>query len=78
MRKETNINVIEVQPKGSKLERKHALSPTFESGRVVFNKDCGSLIEELTNDNSKNDDLADACMYLIEELNKNNGNYIIY
>ena len=78
LRKETNINVIEVQPKGSKLERKHALSPIFESRRVVFNKDCGKLTEELTNDNSKNDDLADACMYLIEELNKNNGNYIIY
>lgn len=78
LRKETNINVVEVQPKGSKLQRKHALSPIFESRRVVFNKDCGRLIEELTNDNSKNDDLADACMYVIEELNKNNGNYIIY
>jgi predicted phage terminase large subunit-like protein len=77
LQRETNLHVIEVQPNGNKLQRKHALSPLFESGRVIFDSSCKLVIEELTNDNSKNDDVADACMYLIEKLNENSGEYII-
>lgn len=73
LKRETNFNIVEIQPKGSKLERKNACSPYFESGRVIINKDIQSkekLIEQLIFDQIKNDDALDVVMYAIEVLLK--------
>ena len=36
LKQQTNFNIVEIQPKGSKLERKHSISPFFESGRIII------------------------------------------
>lgn len=73
LKRETNFNIIEIQPKGSKLERKNASAPYFESGRIIINKNIKykeKLIEQLIFDQTKNDDALDVLMYAIEVLLK--------
>lgn len=73
LKRETNFNIIEIQPKGSKLERKNASSPYFESGRIIINNNIRykeKLIEQLIFDQTKNDDALDVVMYAIEVLLK--------
>lgn len=81
LKRETNLNVIETQPKGSKLERKHAVSPFFESGRVIIDKHINnkeSIVEQLIFDQTANDDLMDVIIASVEQLLKTNkGNYSI-
>lgn len=81
LKRETSFNIIEIQPKGSKLERKHACSPFFESGRVIINTEINykaKLIEQLIFDQVKNDDALDTVMYAVETLLKTNkGTYNI-
>lgn len=78
---ETNLNIIEIKPTVSKLERKHSCSPFFESGRIIINKNIKykeKLIEQLVFDNLKNDDALDVVMHSIEQLlMKSVGNYDI-
>lgn len=69
----TALNVIEKKVVGSKLERKHSVSPYFESGRIVINKQIKNkqtLIEQLIFDETKNDDALDVVMHSIEQLLK--------
>lgn len=79
LKRETNFNILETQPKGSKLERKHSISPFFESGRVFINKFIDNkqkLTEQLIFDNSKHDDISDTVTMSIEQLLKiGGGNY---
>ena len=81
LKRETGFNIIEIQPKGSKLERKHACSPFFESGRVIINTEIDNrakLIEQIIFDQLKNDDALDTVMYAIEtQLKTNKGTYNI-
>lgn len=73
LKRETSFNIIEIQPKGSKLERKHAASPFFESGRVIINKQIkhkDTLISQLIFDATKNDDALDVVMQAVEKLLK--------
>ena len=73
LKRETNFNIIEIQPKGSKNERKNSCSPYFESGRVLINNFINfktKLVEQLIFDNPKNDDLADVTLYAIEYMLK--------
>ena len=82
LKEETSFNIIEIQPKGSKLERKHSCSPYFESGRVIINKDIkykNDLIEQLVFDNTKHDDILDVVTMAVDNLLKiNRGVYNIY
>lgn len=79
LKRETNFNIIETQPKGSKLERKHSISPFFESGRVLINKYIDNkqkLTEQLIFDQNKNDDISDTVTMSVEQMLKTgNGNY---
>jgi predicted phage terminase large subunit-like protein len=79
LRRETNFNIIEIQPKGSKLERKHSVSPFFESGRVIINSGINfksDLIEQIIFDNTKNDDVMDVVSMAVDNLLKGkNGSY---
>lgn len=81
LKQQTNFNIVEIQPKGGKLERKHSCSPFFESGRVIINKNIANkekLIEQLIFDNTKNDDALDVVMQSVENLLKvNKGMYDI-
>lgn len=81
LRLETDLNVIEVSPTVSKLERKHSCSPFFESGRIIINKNIKhkqTLIEQIIFDATKNDDALDVVMHSIEQLLiKKVGNYDI-
>jgi predicted phage terminase large subunit-like protein len=81
LKQQTRFNIVEIQPKGSKLERKHAVSPFFEGGRVVINKNIKhkqTLIEQLIFDETRNDDALDVVMHAIEQLLKvNKGVYNI-
>lgn len=81
LKRETNFNIIEIQPKGSKNERKNSCSPYFESGRVFINNYVNhktKLVEQLIFDNPRHDDLADVTLYAIEYmLKKSSGSYNI-
>ena len=73
LKRETNFNIIETQPKGSKLERKHSASPYFESGRIFINRFINNkelLIEQLIFDQNKHDDICDALVMGVEVLIK--------
>lgn len=78
---ETDLNIIEIKPTVSKIERKHSCSPFFESGRIIINKNIKhkeTLIEQLIFDNTKHDDALDVVMHSIEQLlMKKKGNYDI-
>ena len=78
---ETDLNIIEIKPTVSKIERKHSCSPFFESGRIIINKNIKhkeTLIEQLIFDNTKHDDALDVVMHSIEQLlMKKRGNYDI-
>lgn len=68
---ETNFNIIELQVKSSKLERKNSVSPFFEGGRIIINKFINNkedLVSQLIFDNTKNDDILDTIMHSIETL----------
>jgi predicted phage terminase large subunit-like protein len=81
LKKETSFNIIEIQPKGAKLERKNAVSPYFEAGRIVINQYINyknEIIEQIIYDNTKHDDIMDVITYAIESLLKvNKGQYNI-
>lgn len=81
LRQQTAFNIIETQPKGSKLERKNSASPYFEGGRVIVNQYINyktELIEQLIFDNLKHDDIQDVVCMAVENLLKvNKGNYNI-
>lgn len=71
LKKTSTLNVIEMQPSGSKIQRKHAVSPYFESGRIIIENSIGfkeDLVEQLIYDQVKNDDALDVLMYAIEKL----------
>ncbi len=78
---ETDLNIIEIKPTVSKLERKHSCSPFFEAGRIIINKNIKNkhtLIEQLVFDSTKHDDALDVVMHSIEQLlMKRVGNYDI-
>lgn len=78
---ETDLNIVEIKPTVSKIERKHSCSPFFESGRIIINKNIKhkeTLIEQLIFDNTKHDDALDVVMHSIEQLlMKRVGNYDI-
>lgn len=79
--RETSLNIIELQVKSGKIERKHAVSPFFESGRIIINKYINNketIIEQLIFDNTKHDDVLDTIMHSIDVmLIKAIGNYSI-
>lgn len=81
LKQQTSFNIIEIQPKGSKLERKHSCSPYFESGRIIINRDIkykDDLIEQLIFDNTKHDDILDVVTMAIDNMLKvNKGVYHI-
>lgn len=81
LKQTSTLNVIEIQPKGSKLERKHSISPYFEGGRVIINsriKNKQMIIEQLIFDNTKNDDIMDVIIMAVDNLlKKNKANYNI-
>ena len=69
----TNFNVLELRAKESKLVRKHAVSPYFESGRVIMNKNIQhkqTLIEQLIFDNTRTDDALDVVMFLFIKIGR--------
>ena len=73
LRASTNFNVMEKQVKGDKIVRKHSVSPYFEAGRIIINKNIKhkqTLIEQLILDATKNDDALDVVMHSIEQLLK--------
>ena len=73
LKQTSTLNVIEIQPKGSKLERKHSISPYFEGGRVIINsriKNKQMIIEQLIFDNTKNDDIMDVIIMAVDNLLK--------
>jgi len=78
---ETDLNIIEIKPTVSKMERKHSCSPFFEAGRIIINKNIKhkqTLIEQLIFDSTKKDDALDVVMHAIEQLLiKRVGNYDI-
>lgn len=79
LKKETNFNIVEIQPKGSKIERKNGSAPFFESGRIFINNMINhkqKLIEQLIFDNIKNDDLMDVTLYAIDNTLKGNSGKI--
>lgn len=82
LKQQTTFNIIETQPKGSKLERKHSASPYFEGGRVIINQYINfksNLIEQLIFDDLKNDDIQDVvCMAIENMLKVRTGAYYIY
>jgi predicted phage terminase large subunit-like protein len=81
LRQQTQFNIVETQPKGSKLERKNAASPYFESGRVIVNQYINyknEMIEQLIFDNTKHDDILDVITNAVETILKvNKGQYNI-
>lgn len=73
LKKETDFNITGLKVSSSKLERKHACSPFFESGRIIINKQMKNkeaLIEQLIFDNTKNDDAMDVVLHAIDKLLK--------
>lgn len=71
LKKTSTLNVNEIQPTGSKLQRKHLVSPYFESGRIIIENNIAfkeELVEQLIYDQTKNDDALDVMMYAIEKL----------
>lgn len=71
LKEQTNFNIVELSVKSSKLERKNAISPFFESGRIIINKYINykeDIIEQLIFDATKNDDILDCIMHSIETL----------
>lgn len=73
LKRETNFNIIGIKVSSSKIERKHACSPFFESGRIIINKLLKNkevLIEQLIFDNTKNDDAMDVVLHAIDKLLK--------
>jgi predicted phage terminase large subunit-like protein len=81
LKEQTNFNILEVQPRGSKLERKHSSSPYFESGRVIINsaiKYKQDLKEQLVFDNTAHDDALDVVTMAVDKMLKSaNGVYAI-
>lgn len=79
LKAESNFNVIEKKVVGDKMVRKHAMSPFFESGRIIINKNIKhkvELIEQLIFDETKYDDILDVIMHATEQLLKaSSGNY---
>ncbi len=72
----TDFNIIETNPRSSKLERKTAVSPYFESGRIIINEFISfknQLVEQVIFDNTKHDDIMDVICMAIEQLLKVNG-----
>lgn len=81
LKAESNFNVIEKKVVGDKMVRKHAVSPFFESGRIIINKNIKhkvELIEQLIFDETRYDDILDVIMHATEQLLKaSSGNYNI-
>ena len=70
LKSQTSLNVIEKKVVGDK---KHSVSPYFESGRIIINKQIRNkqtLIEQLILDSTKDDDALDVVMHSIEQLLK--------
>ncbi len=75
LRQQTSFNIIEIQPKGSKLERKNSVSPYFEGGRIIINSGINykeSLIEQIIFDSTKHDDIMDVVSMAIDNMLKVN------
>lgn len=70
--------IVEVEPRGDKVARAHAVSPELESGHVWFpHQDIAPWINEFINElcafpNGTNDDQVDAFTQAIDELRKPN------
>lgn len=79
LKAESDFNVLEKKVVGDKMVRKHAMSPFFESGRVIINKNIKhkvELIEQLIFDETRYDDILDVIMHATEQLLKaSSGNY---
>lgn len=79
LKAESNFNVIEKKVVGDKMVRKHAMSPFFESGRIIINKNIKhkvELIEQLIFDETRYDDILDVIMHATEQLLRaSSGNY---
>ena len=81
LKAESNFNVLEKKVVGDKIVRKHAMSPFFESGRIIINskiKHKVELIEQLIFDETRHDDILDVIMHATEQLLRvSSGNYNI-
>ena len=79
LKAESSFNVIEKKVVGDKTVRKHAMSPFFESGRIIINKNIKhkvELIEQLIFDETRYDDILDVVMHATEQLLRaSSGNY---
>lgn len=77
LRRETGINVIAVRPEGSKWVRADAVSPIFDSGRVML--PCrapfldGWMHEHLAFPNGTHDEAVDTTSMALRELSADNG-----
>lgn len=78
----TNFNIIELQPKDSKIIRLNAISPTVEGKRVYLIKNNWNdiLLSEICSNNPKNDDMRDCFTYAVDQKlikESTNGQYYI-
>jgi len=75
LKQQTSFLITETQPKAGKEERKRAISPYFESGKIFINKyikNKQKILDQLIFDNGKNDDISDVIVMAAEELLKKN------
>lgn len=81
LKQQTTFNLKELKVTSSKIQRKHAVSPFFESARVIINKSINhkqELIEQVIFDETRHDDILDTIMHAIEQLLKiSKGTYSI-
>jgi hypothetical protein len=78
----TNFNIVELQPKDSKITRLNSISPTVEGRRIYLIKNNWNdiLLSEVCSNNPKNDDMRDCFTYAVDQklIKENtNGNYYI-
>jgi len=69
LKNDTNLNIIEIQPKDSKIVRLNAISPIVEGRRVkLLNGSWNNLlIDEVTSNYPPNDDIRDVFCYAVDE-----------
>lgn len=73
----TTFNIIELNPKDSKLTRLNAIAPTVESKRIYIYEDAWnkSFLDEITNNYPINDDQRDVFTYAVDTLLIKNNHY---
>lgn len=77
LKSSTKLNIVELQPNGSKLERLNAIAPTVEGGRVYIVRSSWTetLLDEVCSNYPKNDDIRDTFTYAVNELLIKGENY---